>query len=637
MNNPTAQPLLTSLTLELWIAIILRDLEPLGLTTVDKVLKDLGLPRTAVTAALRHAIYDALRVVWITQALGPEGLPPESPELLELVGGAGDAAARASQAKLLVERCEECLEESDLGDERLLLAMAEAITVRSPAGYDDLANVAGKLLRGRAAAIIGGQAPVISLLERRDLFFEGVHYFFIEQLRVVPGVGGLITVLENFDQTALEERVRERKRELKHRLSVEKVDLRALVWQEKLAALSEISGELAASLEVARHTAKRRAIYKTIFEPLLLDLETLHRRVERGQTRMLKRAGGGTGGRDRYTIPLEEGEQLQAASMASQPDDPVLLFHRANSAFQQGLNKKAIRDYERLLELTPDNAAAAFNLGQVLLRVGDFPRALHAYRQAIEHDPKLKVLPDEFTLDAYLATDGLGIQLTAIDARGGQRRTIRLIKPSLSTDKQAIAEFVADLKVMRKVSGEALLRPIEVRKHRSHYLTVSEHVDGARLSSILSSGPLPVERTAEIVGQLIDAIAGCHEQGVVHGCLRPDCLVLDAGGKLRIGDFFLWTLMKSQFVNGPDRSLPLTCMPPEQQAGHGASPAADVFAIATIYYAMLRGMQALRREARTFAELPGGTALLLARGLLSDPGKRATLEELRALAVQPTR
>ena len=65
--NP--QPLVTFLTAELWMAVHVRQLQPLGLQPLSQVLEELGLPGTTIFAAVRHGLFNALRVIWVAGEL----------------------------------------------------------------------------------------------------------------------------------------------------------------------------------------------------------------------------------------------------------------------------------------------------------------------------------------------------------------------------------------------------------------------------------------------------------------------------------------------------------------------------------------------------------------------------------------
>ena len=67
------------------------------------------------------------------------------------------------------------------------------------------------------------------------------------------------------------------------------------------------------------------------------------------------------------------------------PDEPLVWLGQGNSQYQLGDLESAIAAFEQALTLNPDQAAAAFNLGQVLLQSGQSCAALEPLNRVIEH------------------------------------------------------------------------------------------------------------------------------------------------------------------------------------------------------------------------------------------------------------
>lgn len=76
--------------------------------------------------------------------------------------------------------------------------------------------------------------------------------------------------------------------------------------------------------------------------------------------------------------------------VASYPDDPYARNSRAHLRAQAAQQEAAIDDYRYLLERHPQYSAAAwFNLGYLLEAKARYDEAEHAFRRAVELDPKL--------------------------------------------------------------------------------------------------------------------------------------------------------------------------------------------------------------------------------------------------------
>jgi Tol biopolymer transport system component/tRNA A-37 threonylcarbamoyl transferase component Bud32 len=127
---------------------------------------------------------------------------------------------------------------------------------------------------------------------------------------------------------------------------------------------------------------------------------------------------------------------------------------------------------------------------------------------------------------------------------------------------------------------------------------VMECVEGAPLK-----GPLPLEKTTEYAGQILDALDAAHRKGITHRDLKPANILLTKQG-IKLLDFGLAKLRTSP-LKETDATLtqaltkPLTrdgqilgtlqYMSPEQLQGKEADARSDLFSFGCVLYEMLTG------------------------------------------------
>jgi serine/threonine-protein kinase len=184
-------------------------------------------------------------------------------------------------------------------------------------------------------------------------------------------------------------------------------------------------------------------------------------------------------------------------------------------------------------------------------------------------------------------------------------------------------------KVLRDADPDALVRLVREQSHRvdhPHVLTVHgwaaeggvaliamELVLGGSVRDLLRrTGPLPPADVACLLGQLLDALAGVHAAGLVHGDVKPSNLLLRAGVRrhLLLADFGV-SARSGDLLSGPAGTP--TYLPPERLAGAPPHPSQDVYAA---------GLLARR-------VLAGGSPLLTLCDSMTqaDPGRRPTADQ----------
>ena len=143
---------------------------------------------------------------------------------------------------------------------------------------------------------------------------------------------------------------------------------------------------------------------------------------------------------------------------------------------------------------------------------------------------------------------------------------------------------------------------------------IMEYVEGASLAELLDAtedGLLTADEAAAVTDAVGDALAFAHENGVLHLDIKPDNILIDASGRVRLADFGMASLST---ITGYGNAVGGTIgyMPPEQLQAGQVDVRTDVFAFASVMYEALTG-------ARPFAAPTVKRSLELACGQLSDP------------------
>jgi eukaryotic-like serine/threonine-protein kinase len=131
-------------------------------------------------------------------------------------------------------------------------------------------------------------------------------------------------------------------------------------------------------------------------------------------------------------------------------------------------------------------------------------------------------------------------------------------------------------------------------KRLEEYLVV-EYIKGQTLRAVLEEhalNPLPVAEAICITLQICEALAYCHEQGIIHRDIKPENIMLQEDGNIKIIDFGIALLEGARRVTW--RGLSGTVgtpdyMSPEQLKGKRGTTSSDIYAVGMILYEMLCG------------------------------------------------
>ncbi|KAG7972470.1 hypothetical protein I3843_07G185500 [Carya illinoinensis] len=178
----------------------------------------------------------------------------------------------------------------------------------------------------------------------------------------------------------------------------------------------------------------------------------------------------------------------------------------------------------------------------------------------------------------------------AVDSTNGQYVAAKIIDKKMVTESDLKCQVQREIRTMKLLHHPNVVRIHEVLGTKTKICIVMEYVPGGQLTDKLSYAKKLEEREArKLFQQLIDAVDYCHDKGVSHRDLKPDNLLLDQWGNLKVSDFGLSALRK------PGDILTTACGSPSYVApellmnkGYDGA-AADIWSCGVILFELLAG------------------------------------------------
>jgi hypothetical protein len=196
---------------------------------------------------------------------------------------------------------------------------------------------------------------------------------------------------------------------------------------------------------------------------------------------------------------------------------------------------------------------------------------------------------------------------------------------------------------LAKVAGVPVLRHFFADpSDDTLFWTVHDHCDGRSFAELrVPLAPDEQSRRLRILGQVADILVDCHQAGVYHRSLSPDCIWLDEHETPSIVHWELSRITDTPTIGSEvrDRLKGSPYVAPEVRAdAHRATPCADAYSLGIILVEQLSGVcihvssrdeAVARKNARIDRSLPPGLSNLIDSLLLSTP-----IIDLRAAAAQ---
>lgn len=228
------------------------------------------------------------------------------------------------------------------------------------------------------------------------------------------------------------------------------------------------------------------------------------------------------------------------------------------------------------------------------------------------------VLCGRFRIVRSVAKGGMGHVFEAWDTELSVRVALKVIRPEISSDPEALARFRQEVRLARRITHPNVCRTFDLEHEtrddpnlgvsRDLVFLTMEFLEGETLAArIERSGALALNDALQIAQKVGDALESARILGIVHRDMKPANIMLvpqqggEGGFRPVITDFGLARfdpLVASESASAPSHtSQPigtLAYMAPEQLQGFQVSAATDVYAFGLILFEMVAGKRAFQ-------------------------------------------
>ncbi|EEF45196.1 CBL-interacting serine/threonine-protein kinase 7 [Ricinus communis] len=125
---------------------------------------------------------------------------------------------------------------------------------------------------------------------------------------------------------------------------------------------------------------------------------------------------------------------------------------------------------------------------------------------------------------------------------------IKIIDKTRTIDAAMEPRIICEISAMRRLQHHPnILKIHEVMATKTKiYLVMELALGGELFSKVFQRGKLSESKARRYFQQLVSALHFCHQNGVAHRDVKPQNLLLDANGNLKVSDFGLSALAEAQ-------------------------------------------------------------------------------------------
>ncbi|MFA9469134.1 MAG: serine/threonine-protein kinase [Deltaproteobacteria bacterium] len=268
-------------------------------------------------------------------------------------------------------------------------------------------------------------------------------------------------------------------------------------------------------------------------------------------------------------------------------------------------------------------------------------------------DPLLgTVLLEQFRIEEQIGTGGMGTVYRAHQTTVGRDVAIKVLRPELARDEQAVFRFEREARVAISLDHPNLVRVfLSGRLSDGRLYIVMELLEGRSLADELDEHGWPsLERALIMTMKLCAGLGAVHAAGIVHRDIKPENIYLVRRGRdtdfVKLVDFGIARVLQAEGI-GPATTQngrvfgTATYISPEAATGEETDQRSDIYSLGVLTYQLLTGelpfegktagavlMQHVHQDPPLLqtkgrgAEVPDDVARVVMRSLSKDPDAR---------------
>jgi len=252
------------------------------------------------------------------------------------------------------------------------------------------------------------------------------------------------------------------------------------------------------------------------------------------------------------------------------------------------------------------------------------------------------ILGARYVLREMIGAGGSATVYRARDGAVGGDVAVKLFHANLSA--AARRRHQQELRIFRALRHPGLVTLHDTGTYQHRTYLVMTLITGPSLTEQLAHHPLSVSETMRIAGQLGEALAYLHDNGVTHRDIKPGNVLLGQHGAT-LSDLGIALDEHSTHVTETGQLVGTAAyMAPEQVRGLAVGPRADIYALGLVLLQCLTGVREypggmvesavarLHRRPRIPTGLPHECSDLIRRTTRTHPTARPTAAEVALVA-----
>ncbi|WP_307812492.1 Stk1 family PASTA domain-containing Ser/Thr kinase [Phycicoccus sp. CSK15P-2] len=210
-----------------------------------------------------------------------------------------------------------------------------------------------------------------------------------------------------------------------------------------------------------------------------------------------------------------------------------------------------------------------------------------------------RTLDGRYRVLSRLADGGMATVYLAVDERLEREVALKVMRTHLAHDETFVDRFRREARSAAALSHPHVVQVYDQGEDAGHVFLAMEYVSGQTLREVLAEqGTLSPRAALDVLDAMLQALGEAHRKGLIHRDVKPENVIINDNGTVKVADFGLARAVSSQTMTSSSGVLlgTVAYLSPEQVERGGADARSDVYAAGLVLFEMLTGTKAFTGE-----------------------------------------
>lgn len=168
---------------------------------------------------------------------------------------------------------------------------------------------------------------------------------------------------------------------------------------------------------------------------------------------------------------------------------------------------------------------------------------------------------------------------------------VKILRLDYANDPEFIRRFHREAMNATSLVHPNIVNIYDVGEEDNIYYIVMEYVSGETLKQYIQKhSPIPLEKVIDIMLQITSGISHAHQNNIIHRDIKPQNILLDKDGNVKITDFGIAIALTSTTITHTNSVMgSVHYISPEQARGGISTKKSDIYALGIVMFELLTG------------------------------------------------